>query len=431
MKITIFTPTYNRENYLNRLYESIKRQKFDGFEWIIVDDGSIDNTKSLVEKFIKEKVVKIKYVYQKNGGKHRAINNGIRYADGILFFIVDSDDYLTNESLKNIWRVWCSIKDVEKNNFAGVGGLKGYDENNMVGTTFQKKYLDADSIEFRYKFNIKGDKSEVIRTEILKKFLFPEFAGEKFLTEAVMLNAIANVGYKFRWFNKIIYICNYLQGGLTDNSLKNYCENWEGTSRYFSDLMKYEIEDDVKINIILKSYLRIAFAAGKDYNQIVDGLNLLNINNKLSIKIKNKILDNNSYFDFQKRKINSKIIFNKLNEKIEVYNLHNICIYGGGEHTKKLLNELKLKNTNIIGIIDKDSNKWNTSINEYMINSLDYYINSCNGILISSYVYENEIYKNLYDMCKEKCIKLIRIYDDEKTKDYIFGSMYWNIYKHL
>ncbi|MGC8972440.1 MAG: glycosyltransferase family A protein, partial [bacterium] len=121
--ITLFTPTYNREKLLSRLYESIKRQSFSNFEWIIVDDGSTDNTEQMVESWLKESTFDIRYFYQQNSGKHIAINKGVREARGELFFIIDSDDWLGDDSLQDIWQTWQSIPEKQKPYFAGVSGL--------------------------------------------------------------------------------------------------------------------------------------------------------------------------------------------------------------------------------------------------------------------------------------------------------------------
>lgn len=100
--ITVFTPTYNRENTLARLYESLKEQTYKDFEWLIVDDGSTDSTSSLIQKFQEENIIQIRYYYTSNGGKHRAINFGVKKANGELFFIVDSDDYVMPNVLEII-----------------------------------------------------------------------------------------------------------------------------------------------------------------------------------------------------------------------------------------------------------------------------------------------------------------------------------------
>lgn len=113
--ITVFTPTFNREGYLTKLYNSLLNQKFNNFEWVIVDDGSTDGTKLIVGEFIKENKININYIYQKNEGKHIAFNNGVKNAQYELFMCIDSDDYLINDILGEIYNQWIGIKDKKKN----------------------------------------------------------------------------------------------------------------------------------------------------------------------------------------------------------------------------------------------------------------------------------------------------------------------------
>ena len=115
---TVFTPTYNRARLLKRLYESLKEQSDKDFEWIIVDDGSKDNTEEVVQGFIKEKSIPIKYLKKENEGKHIAINVGCDMAEGELFFIVDSDDYIPKEAIEEVKRDWKKYR-----NNTGIAGL--------------------------------------------------------------------------------------------------------------------------------------------------------------------------------------------------------------------------------------------------------------------------------------------------------------------
>lgn len=211
MRITVFTPTYNRGYIIMNLYDSLCRQTFHDFEWIVVDDGSSDNTEELFKTFSNASFP-ITYVKVENGGKHRAINKGVQMAHGELFFIVDSDDYLTDTALERIDEVERGI-DVNSG-FAGVCGQKGYNKSECVGSTFEGDYLDITTLE-RSQYKIDGDKAEVFYTDILRKYPFPEYDGEKFVTECVVWDRIAHDGLKLRFFNEIIYICDYLPDGLS------------------------------------------------------------------------------------------------------------------------------------------------------------------------------------------------------------------------
>ena len=225
---TIFTPTYNRAYKLRDLYNSLKLQSFRDFEWLIIDDGSTDDTKELVNEFISEKRINIRYIYKCNEGKHVAINIGAEKARGKWFFIVDSDDMLTEDALI-ISKRYCDQIDF-LSGFAGVVGLRGdskgkvwstgnIQEGNIEITEENKKrdFIDATSVQYRYGMKIAGDRAEIIRTDILKQYKFPAYTNERFMPERYLWNQLSKDDYKFRWFNSVIYITEYLEDGLTRN----------------------------------------------------------------------------------------------------------------------------------------------------------------------------------------------------------------------
>ncbi|ULM95688.1 glycosyltransferase family 2 protein [Peribacillus frigoritolerans] len=209
--ITIITPTYNRAYLLDRLYKSLLNQTNKKFLWLIIDDGSNDNTKQLVGKFISDDVLSIKYIYKENGGKHTALNLGISEIHSLLTFIVDSDDYLTEDAIEKIMVEWDKIKHL---NLCGLSFLKGYSETNVVGKKYPKDYMVDNYIDIRINKKIHGDKAEVWVTKLLKETPFPEFEGEKFIGESVVWSKIAN-DYDMLFINRIIYICEYMEDGLT------------------------------------------------------------------------------------------------------------------------------------------------------------------------------------------------------------------------
>lgn len=213
--ITIFTSTYNRCHTIDRLFLSLQKQNTLNFEWLVIDDGSYDNTQKYFHTIQQAKQsFKIIYKKKQNGGKHRAINDGVKIANGKLFFIVDSDDYLTEDATTKIEKWFYSLDGSHQ--WAGIAGLRGVSSSAAIGNIPTHTFFDAKNTE-RSKLNLKGDKAEVYFTDILKKFPFPEIPGENFLTEEVIWNAIAREGYYIRWFNDIIYICEYLEDGLTHN----------------------------------------------------------------------------------------------------------------------------------------------------------------------------------------------------------------------
>ncbi|MCG1011517.1 glycosyltransferase family 2 protein [Tepidanaerobacter sp. GT38] len=244
VKITVFTPTYNRAYTLRRLYNSLLDQSYKNFEWIIVDDGSTDNTQEVIQKFIDEGFISIIYYKQKNGGKHRAINKGLDLAKGELFFIVDSDDYLTKNSLEVIVKGWSEIKNKDK--FCGISGLKGFTPSKVVGNSLKNYITDCSILDYRYKFGIKGDKAEVFVTNILRDNKFPEIEGENFISEAIVWNRLGSK-YLMRWINEIIYICDYLDDGLTSKSVSLRIKNIKGTLLLYKSNLEYDIPFKYKL----------------------------------------------------------------------------------------------------------------------------------------------------------------------------------------
>lgn len=234
--LTIFSPVYNRKNLINKLYESLKNQKDKDFEWIVIDDGSTDGVRDYFSEIIKtETEFEIKYYYQDNSGKHVAINKALDLANGKMFFIVDSDDVLPHNSIETI-KKW--EKTIHQNkNFAGLSGLRGFVEGGINGTSFDGDYLDITTLQQKSN-GISGDRAEVFYTDVLKKYRFPVFDDEKFLSEKVLWNQIAYDGYILRYFNEIIYVGNYLDDGLTNNLINHYRKSPKGYA--YSILQDFE-----------------------------------------------------------------------------------------------------------------------------------------------------------------------------------------------
>lgn len=234
VKVTVFTPTYNRAYIIHNLYRSLQRQTDKNFEWIVIDDGSSDDTEMLFQKWTTEKnEFSIIYYKIENGGKHRAINKAVYMASAEAFFIVDSDDYLVDNAVEKIIKWFEPIYHICE--YAGVSGLKGYEREKPVGGwgTFIGEYVDATNLE-RIQYGLLKDKAEVYKTSVLKKYPFPEFEGENFLTEGIVWNQIAMDGYKIRWFKEVIYICDYLEDGLTKCGYKRYILNPKGYMAYLN-----------------------------------------------------------------------------------------------------------------------------------------------------------------------------------------------------
>ena len=327
--ITVFTPAYNRGHLLHRVYESLCKQTFRDFEWVVVDDGSKDDTRSVVEKFRDEslewrdssevesiknevqnygtteelitlhsqtdstlytlrsalplctfrsknskletdstlytlnsklKTFPIRYYYQENGGKHRAINRGVKEAQGELFLILDSDDTLPEKSLETINHYYQQIKD--DRSFGGVCGYMAHHDGTIIGRGCDMPLLDANSIEIRYKYNIQGDMLEVFRTEVMREIPFPDIPGEKFVPEALVWNRIA-CKYRLRVFHEGVYYRDYLEGGLTDKIVKIRMTSPIAAMMTYAELNGYDIPFVSKVKAAI-NYWRFRFCFKKN-----------------------------------------------------------------------------------------------------------------------------------------------------------------------
>ena len=258
MLITVFTPTYNRAHLLPRLYESLGKQTFKDFEWVIVDDGSVDETRNVVSEFESdnEKFL-IRYYNQENGGKHRAINRGVKEAKGELFFIADSDDWLPENALEMVVAAYEKVKDDK--NIAGIVGLDCYDNGSITGSGLPKDIIDCNAIEIRLKYQVTGDLKEVFRTSVLREFPFPEIDGERFCPEQLVWFRVAQK-YKLRYLNKPIYIAEYQEQGITSSITKVRMKSPIASMMTYVELNGYDIPFSSKIKAAI-NYWRFRFCS--------------------------------------------------------------------------------------------------------------------------------------------------------------------------
>lgn len=238
--ITVFTPTYNRGYILPKLYESLKNQSCFEFEWIIIDDCSTDETSELCDKWLSEdKCFEMQVIrLEKQGGKQRAINTAVQLAHYEFFFIVDSDDYLMRDAIQKI-SAWCNeIRD--DSTFVGVSGIKCKKDGDYIRKPnfAGRKFLDCTNIE-RSRYNLDADMAEVYKTDILRQYKFPVWHDETFTPEAVVWDQLAIDGYKIRYYDEKIYVCDYLSDGLTRGGNKLYYHNLMGCAMSFNTRLKY------------------------------------------------------------------------------------------------------------------------------------------------------------------------------------------------
>ena len=251
-KFSILTPTYNRGNLLYRLYNSLNKQGFVNFEWIIVDDGSTDNTEKIVEDIKNRSTFDIVYVKKENGGKPSAHNEGVKVANSELTIICDDDDFFVPDALIKINDIWDKYKN---NNIGGVIAHRGISENTILGRYFPNvRYAGINEI-FHGEYY---DTVQMYRTDLLKINLFPITTGEKFVPEVWLWNKLDR-DYKLILMDDVVEICIYRSDGLTKTNSQNMWNNPIGYSYYF----KQQYEESVGVNKI-KYYA--AYAGLRKYN---------------------------------------------------------------------------------------------------------------------------------------------------------------------
>ena len=255
LPLTIFTPAYNRAYIIDKLYQSLCRQSCKDFEWVVVDDGSTDNTEQLIQSFIDEGIIDIRYFRQQNGGKHRAINRGVAEARGRMFFIVDSDDHLRDDAAQ--WVIEKSKEIIDNPAFAGISGLRVKPDGSKIGGENNFSQIDASALDIRMKHHVTGDLAEIYKTDVLKQFPFPDCPGEKFCSEGLIWTRIALSGRILRYCYKPLYVCEYLDDGLTFNRVKCRRESPEYSMLLYSESLRIPglgLKGKIKYGILFWRY---------------------------------------------------------------------------------------------------------------------------------------------------------------------------------
>lgn len=266
MFITILTPTYNRANKIVDLYNSLCTQTSKEFEWIIIDDGSRDNTREVVDNMIVEADFNIKYLYKTNGGKHTALNMGIELVTTDLTFIVDSDDYLDSRAVEVI----CKYHDKYKSDstICGYSFLRMFPNGKINGKLFEPNEIIDSYVEVRINSNdTQSDKAEVYKTSCLKEFPFPVYNNERFLGEDIVWVRMGRK-YKTVHINEAIYIGEYQTDGLTHNRRNNNIKSPLGCMYRAQEFTKKDINIKYRVKATLQIIIYGLFA-GKKGGEIV------------------------------------------------------------------------------------------------------------------------------------------------------------------
>lgn len=248
-KLTVFTPAFNRAYCIHQLYESLLRQTNQEFIWLVIDDGSSDNTKDLIQKWIYENKIEIRYIYQENQGMHGAHNTAYENIDTELNVCIDSDDYMTDNAVELILKKWDGIED--KTNISGIVGLDYDIKGRVIGSTFPDNLKISSLNDIYDKFKVKGDKKLVLRTEIVKKYpSYPIFEDERFVPLGTLYLMI-DQKYQLLCLNKALCIVEYMADGSTMNIFKQYKRHPKGFRYARTIELKYKTGFKTKLIKIL------------------------------------------------------------------------------------------------------------------------------------------------------------------------------------
>lgn len=291
MKISVLTSTYNRGNLLKKLYNSlIQNSNYNvDVQWLIIDDGSKDDTKNIVKDFKDENKIEIKYFYQENQGKMLAINKLVKEANGDLIIECDSDDYFTEDAFDIIKNEY---QKCDKSDIYALCFLK-YDQNgNNMGNLFKNEKTTMFDLYFKEGEN--GEKALVFFADVRKKYKHELEHNEKFVTEARMYHKM-DVKYKMICINKPIMICEYQKDGYSKNIIEQFKNNPYGYYKYFQEILEKDMKG-VKFSkrlYVIKHYILFGklINAKKSLNKIMSTKNkilycLLYVPGRIKTKMK-------------------------------------------------------------------------------------------------------------------------------------------------
>ena len=228
MKLTVFTPAYNRAELLERVYESIEKQKAYDFEWLIVDDGSTDATEATVAELKNKALFPVIYVKKENGGKHTAHNTALEKASGEWFMCLDSDDMLSDGAIENIFSVLSECTD----KICAIAAYKSDIDGKLLSDEFSQNEIPQGIYTLLEKYH--GEYVFIFRTDIIKKYPYPVFDGERFSGECILYDKLEIDGYAALPYAEVLQLCEYQTEGLSLGYKKLLKNNPCGFQMYYS-----------------------------------------------------------------------------------------------------------------------------------------------------------------------------------------------------
>ncbi|MBQ7482165.1 MAG: glycosyltransferase family 2 protein [Lachnospiraceae bacterium] len=324
MKLTIFTPTYNRKELLKRAYESLKAQTCKDFCWLIVDDGSTDDTASAVEEWGREGIIPIEYLYFENGGKMRAHNRGVENCRTEWFLCLDSDDRLVPDAVEEILRFADSLDvskptgspdtmaggreegiladslDVSKptgspdtavgGSIAGIIAHKGRSDTELLSGVGFPKGVERSTLYGLYLKGFKGETTLVFRTDVLRRYPFPEIEGEKYVPEDYIYDKI-DAEYEYIVLDRILTVCELISEGYTDSVRRLKEDNKQAWYLYYEQRARITPMSLLKLKYLgfYRLYAGMSGHALKEADGISVWDKILGIPGEMILKLTGKI----------------------------------------------------------------------------------------------------------------------------------------------
>lgn len=260
--ITVFTPTYNRAYSLGDVYESLCAQSMQNFEWVIVDDGSADNTADLVQGWIDENRISIRYAKKTNGGKHTAINLGVEMAQGEWFLIFDSDDKCTPNTIERFYQLCQSLSAAELAAISTISVRSVTDSGANVGPAYAFKQKIVSSPSEQLALRSQGERWGINKTALMRDNLFPVFPGERFVPESLIWNRFS-LHYSTLFVNEGLRVFTPREDGLTASMLKIRVNSAQGSRLCYQQMLNLPLGFMERSKVQL-NYYRFCFHAHKE-----------------------------------------------------------------------------------------------------------------------------------------------------------------------
>ena len=271
MKLTIYSPCYNKGATIKRTFESLINQTCHDFEWIVVNDGSTDNSNILIDEFSTNLFPIIK-IHKKNEGLSSAMNIAVSKATGEFVLRLDSDDFLRPNAVEKIIQTINTEVELNDPKVGALVFLTCFEDNSIVGTHPFEKPTRCNFWDYRIKYKARGDRAEVFRTEYFRRFPMPQFPNEKFCPEGYVWNHFSDQ-YDAIYYPDKIYVRDYQPNSLSKMGVKKWIINPKAANLYLGDILNRNLPFNTYIRLSI-TYYRFSPYTGYSLRRIIKSVPL-------------------------------------------------------------------------------------------------------------------------------------------------------------